>query len=426
MGIRVVGMKEEAIYGVAELAPDFHQEVSKAKASLNSTPNTKSSGSRMKKKARAGVYKPTSTIEGEVDLKRIGHYLKAFLDNYSFRDGGSGANTHEFWGGENNKLSSFTLWETFDIFEKTIVGALLDNFKMEVSDEYMKFTADFVYKTETSEEIENIELYKVKLLDGDYPLMFYDVTVEIDESAPPGIVSSFSFDGKNNINVDKTIGLGSRGPQRKAAAQGRDIAISFVSTLERETLELIQKAEYGEVGTEPSECKLCKIPLKLICNVCEDTTDRLEITFPECIFAVDYELSEADEIEVTFNLDAMGTGYATKVNGTRVLTDMYCRLVNDQPEIKSGQGISSADVTLHVVDDEDNEVTDLNISIVNRVTDVSYGSSGETDGYYDFATVDFGRYDVIVEGYEVVAGSIISVNDSREEFDITVEEPEED
>ena len=32
MGIRVVGIKEEARYGVAESAPDFHQEVSKAKA----------------------------------------------------------------------------------------------------------------------------------------------------------------------------------------------------------------------------------------------------------------------------------------------------------------------------------------------------------------------------------------------------------
>ena len=388
MGIRVVGIKEEARYGVAELAPDFHQEVSKAKASLNSTPNTKSSGSRMKKKARAGVYKPTSSIEGEVDLKRIGHYLKAFLDNYKFTNGGSGVNTHEFWGGENNKLSSFTLWETFDIFEKTIVGALLDNFKMEVSDEYMKFTADFVYKTETSEEIEEIELYKVKLLDGDYPLMFYDVTVELDENAPPGIVSSFSFDGKNNINVDKTIGLGSRGPQRKASAQGRDIAISFVSTLERETLELIQKAEYGEVGSEPSQCKLCKIPLKLICNVCEDTTDKLEIVFPECIFAVEYELSEADEIEVTFNLDAMGTGYATRLDGTRVLTDMYCRLVNDQAEIKSGEGITSATVRLTIEDDDEQAVTDKKVTIVNRVTEVSYELNSATGGIYTFSSTE--------------------------------------
>ena len=37
-----------------------------------------------------------------------------------------------------------------------------------------------------------------------------------------------------------------------------------------------------------------------------------------------------------------------------------------------------------------------------------------------------GRYDVIVEGYEVVSGSIISVNDIDESFDITVEEIEED
>ena len=296
---------------------------------------------------------------------------------------------------------------------------------MEVSDEYMKFTADFVYKTETSDEIDDMEDYAVKLIDGDWALMFYDVSVEIDESAPPGIVSSFSFEGKNNINVDKTIGLGSRGPQRKAAAQGRDITISFVSTLERETFELIQKAEYGEVGNGPSECKLCKIPLKLICNVCEDTTDRLEITFPECIFAVDYELSEADEIEVTFNLDAMGTGYATKLDGTRVLTDMYCRLVNDQPEIKSGEGVTSATVRLTVKDENEQPVSG-NVAIVNRITNESLEATTGSAGGCSFNDVAPGRYDVIVEGYEVVSGSIISVNDIDESFDITVEEIEED
>lgn len=420
MGIRVVGIKQEETYGVSASAPDFHQEVSKASASLNTEPITKTGGSRMVKRARAGSKKPTSTIEGEVDLKRIGHYLKAFLDNYQFTNGGTNPNTHEFWGGENNKLNSFTLWETFDVFEKTVVGALLDEFKMEVSDEYMTFTSDWIYKDESSEAINENEEYETKLIDGDYPLMFYDVSLELDEEAPPGIVSSFSFEGKNNLNVEKTIGLGSRGPQRKAAAQARELSLSLISTLEKETVELIQKAEYGEVGNSPSPCKLYKIPLKLICNVCEDTTDRLEIYFPACIFAVEYELSESEEIEVTFNLNAMGTGSAIKLDGNKITTDMYCRLVNDQGEIKSSENITSSQVTLNVKDESDKKLTKQKIRITNRVNDISFTGTESAEGTYSFDKVVPGRYDVSIEDKKIISGNIISINDETEEFDITV------
>ena len=140
---------------------------------------------------------------------------------------------------------------------------------------------------------------------------------------------------------------------------------------------------------------------------------------------MDYELSEADEIEVTFNLDAMGTGYATKLDGTRVLTDMYCRLVNDQPEIKSGEGVTSATVRLTVKDENEQPVSG-NVAIVNRVTEESLEATTGSAGGCSFNDVAPGRYDVIVEGYEVVSGSIISVNDIDESFDITVEEIEED
>ena len=105
---------------------------------------------------------------------------------------------------------------------------------------------------------------------------------------------------------------------------------------------------------------------------------------------------------------------------------MYCRLVNDQPEIKSGEGVTSATVRLTVKDDGNQPVASNAVSIVNRVTDESYEATTGSAGGCSFSDVEPGRYDVIVEGYEVVAGSIISVNDDEESFDITVEEIEED
>ncbi|MCE7699538.1 MAG: carboxypeptidase regulatory-like domain-containing protein, partial [Methanobacterium paludis] len=111
MANRVLGLKEEATYGTAsDTVPDWHQEVSKAKASPNSEPLTYSGGSRSIKKAKAGVMKPEASYDMKCDLKRIGHYLKAFLGNYKFTAGGASLNTHEFWGGENASLPSFTLW----------------------------------------------------------------------------------------------------------------------------------------------------------------------------------------------------------------------------------------------------------------------------------------------------------------------------
>ena len=108
------------------------------------------------------------------------------------------------------------------------------------------------------------------------------------------------------------------------------------------------------------------------------------------------------------------------------MSDMYCRLVNDQPEIKSGEGVTASTVRLTVKDDSDSPVASNAVTIVNRVTDESYEATTGSAGGCSFNDVAPGRYDVIVEGYEVVSGSIISVNDIDESFDITVEEIEED
>ena len=58
--------------------------------------------------------------------------------------------------------------------------------------------------------------------------------------------------------------------------------------------------------------------------------------------------------------------------------------------------------------------------------DAAHARNPGSAGGCSFSDVDPGRYDVHVEGYEVVTGSIISVNDIDESFDITVEEIEED
>lgn len=337
MGCRFVGLKEESIYGLTTATdPDWHHEtISKSSAALNDEPVLTPNGSRMHKRARAGAMKPTASIESRVDLQRFGHYLKGFLDQYNYTDdtsGTSGKHIHEFYGGEVNKLPSFTAWMTFDVMMKKLVGMLVDELKLEVADEYLTCSTEWIYKDQTADPMDASQFDKI-LVEGDIPIMFYDVMLEIDDDVPPGVVSSFNMEGKNNHNVEKTLGLGSRRPQKRATAQKREITLSIVSSMEEETLSFIRQAEHGEDANTPSDCKLYKLPLKLDIAYCENPADKLTILFPECIFKAEYEGSEADEIEVTFNLTSMGNSEVELLDGSKVITDMYCVLYNDMPEI---------------------------------------------------------------------------------------------
>lgn len=334
MVLRLFGLKEEKTYGEdidESTVPDWHRRVTKSSVKLGDEPFIFTSGSRMDHKVRSGVMNPTAEIEGYVDLKRIGHTLKAFMDNYKFTSGKDG-NTHEFWGGECSDLTSFSGWATFDEFEKWIKGLVLDSLKLEVSNEAMTSTEEWIYKTEHHNPITENE-YEVREVEGAIPLMFYDVGVELDGEPIPGVATSFSFEGNNNLNVDNTIGLGSRWPQKKAAAQKREIKLSVVSSLTPETVDIIRKAEYGDDVYDPSECKIWKVDLKLVIGICEDPSSTLEILFPQCHVVTEYESSESDETEVTFNLQTLGSKEVTLLDGSTVETDVYAKLVNDVDEI---------------------------------------------------------------------------------------------
>lgn len=346
MVLRVVGLKEETSYGTATtpFTPDWEKYVTKSSFALNDEPILFGEGSRMNNTARPGILKPTGTVESRVDLKTIGHLFKAFLDQYKFTADTSSSgneNVHEFWGAESSSLTSFTGVSTFDVLAKYTYGMMLDSLKLEVSDEAMSSSEEWIYKTQKIIELDE-NTYDVQDIEDAIPVMFYDVAVQLDGANPPGVNTSFSFEGKNNLNVDATVGLGSRAPQIKARAQKREISMTLVTTLRPETVDVIKKIEHGEVRDTPSECKICKMDMKIIIAACENAHDRCEITFPKSTVMVEYEGSESDEIEATFNLTALGNGSVTLKDGTSVNTDMYVRLVNDRGEITHTASSSSS------------------------------------------------------------------------------------
>ena len=345
---RGFGIEVEGSYGSPNIStsnyePNWWNNAESVDFKLNDDPVTRSGSSRMNKRARAGIMKPSGSTEADADLQQLAWYFFGYLDNYVYTAGGTGAtvHTHEFYGGEGKELPSFRGIAMFDMLKKYINGMLIDGLKLEVSNENMTVAADWIYKTESA-AINETFTQPDELTDEQIFIMFYDVGLQMASpgqtlSDLDGVSTAFSFEGKNNHNVDGTIGLGSRYPQKRAQAGKRENTLSITTTLTSDTARKILDAQYGEIGAlEPSSCKILQTQLKMTIQHCEDSNMSCEIYFPVCTLRVEYTMSGVDAIETTLTLDTLGSGTVTLLDGTtEVATDMYVKLVNKQEKIET-------------------------------------------------------------------------------------------
>lgn len=334
------GLEPETVYGEevskSQFNLDFDHDVDSMDFKLNDEPVTKSFGSRMNQKARAGVIKPTGSIETSANLQIIGHYFYGFLDNYKYTAGNGNTNVHEFWGGEHKLLKSFRGKAVNDELIFYLFGLLVDSMKLEVSSEDMTLGADFIYKTELAEILDDENEYqRAEELINDLFIMFYDVTLKLNDKDPDGIQTSFTFEGSNNHDVDKSIGFGYRHPQGQAKANKRENSISIVTTLTKETVRAILDARYGKVNVlEPTKCQILQVPLEMKVQLCEYGEELgFTIKFPKCTLLAEFDSSGIDDVEATLNMATLGSDTVELVDGTEVATDMYVKLINNMPEI---------------------------------------------------------------------------------------------
>jgi len=347
---RGFGLELEDTYGdttvtKSEFDPNFWNQAETVDFKLNDEPVVKSGGSRMNQRARVGVMKPTGQTSADADLQQLTWYFLGYLDNYVCTEGDTPASghtqtyIHEFYGGEGKELPSFRGIAVYDMLKKYLYGLLMDGMSLEVSDEGMTVGADWIYKTEKAGIIgQNGETFTRpdELTAEQIFIMFYDVSLKLNNSALDGVSTAFQFTGKNNHDVDHSIGLGSRYPQKRATAGKRENSLSITTTLTSDTVRSILDAQYGEVGAlEPSACKLLQLPLEVIIEHCEDSDLSCSILFPKCTLNVEYTMSGTDAIEVTISLDTLGSGTVTLADTTtEVETDMYVKLINYQEEIE--------------------------------------------------------------------------------------------
>ena len=320
---------------------DWWSEADTANFSMNGSPVTKRGSSRMNKRARAGVLKPSGSTEMDADLQRIGHFFRGYLDNYVHTSPTSGSiHSHEFYGGEGKQLQSFRGITMKDFIKKYLFGLLIDTLKLEVSDDSLRVSTDWIYKTEKAGVIgESSETFtRPDDLTDDLFIMFYDITVKLNNKnllGDNGIVNSLSYEGKNNLAQDDSIGLGARAPQAVAPASDRDNKITISMNLTEGIVHDILNAEYGEVNAlEMSSCKILEVPLEINIALCEYASQSMKILFPKCTIKVTYEGNTTESIKVNLELDSLGSSSVTLLDGsTSVVTDMYVLLKNKQSEI---------------------------------------------------------------------------------------------
>ena len=346
---RGFGLELESTYGDTTVSksnfdPNFWNQADDVDFKLNDEPITRSGGSRMNKRARAGIMKPDGSTTADADLQQLTWYFRGFLDNYVCTEGATPATghtqtyIHEFYGGEGKELPSFRGIAVFDMLKKYLYGMLEDGLSLEVSDEGMTVSADWIYKTEKAGIIgvSGEDFTRPDTLTAEQIfIMFYDVTLKLNTQPLDGVSTAFKFEGKNNHDVDSTIGLGSRYPQKRALAGKRENTLEITTTLTSDTVRSILNAQYGEVNAlEPTSCKLLQLPLELNIAHCEDSDLACKIVFPKCTVRVEYDMSGVDAIEATLSLDTLGSGNVTLNDGTTsVETDMYVKLTNYVEEL---------------------------------------------------------------------------------------------
>ena len=346
---RGFGLELESTYGDTTVSkssfdPNFWNQADDVDFKLNDEPITRSGGSRMNKRARAGIMKPDGSTTADADLQQLTWYFRGFLDNYVCTEGDTPATghtqtyIHEFYGGEGKELPSFRGIAVFDMLKKYLYGMLEDGLSLEVSDEGMTVSADWIYKTEKAGIIgvSGEDFTRPDALTAEQIfIMFYDVSLKLNNAALDGVSTAFKFEGKNNHDVDSTIGLGSRYPQKRALAGKRENTLEITTTLTTDTVRSILNAQYGEVNAlEPTSCKLLQLPLELNIAHCEDSDLSCKIVFPKCTVRVEYDMSGVDAIEATLSLDTLGSGNVTLNDGTTsVETDMYVKLTNYVEEL---------------------------------------------------------------------------------------------
>lgn len=315
--LRYLGLAEETTFAEPKEA-EFHVDI--ASASLDTPSDThldfESSMGRGARMHRPGFYSPSGNIVYAFDIKTIRWLLKWTLGGYVFTDLD---NLHEIYASDDTDLPSFTARLGKDLFEHVFAGCKINSLEISVEDSFCQATAELIAVKDSKAVLkEQHEL----ILPTDYPLAFYDVTMNLDNSDISSQVKSFTLSISNGIDAANGRSIGSRYP-RKLLAASREITLS--SSMFFEDTSQLERFWGGSLG--PSETGSQEYNLEF--NFDAGGGKGMIIKLPRVIHtSVNLQPSGRDELVQEISAKAyMGSMYLN--DGASITTDMYVSIIDD-------------------------------------------------------------------------------------------------
>lgn len=171
---------------------------------------------RMRSQKRPGFYVCGGAIECPLDVNTIGYMMRGALDQYAFTSG-SPNNTHEFYGGNTNTLSSYTYRVGKDTHEHIFDGCTVNGLRLNFSDGLVGAAVDLFARKDSTTTLKSYSDFS-SLIPSSYPLMFHEVTATINSVDTSADVRSGSLSITNNLVRDSGRSIGSMFPSTFKAA----------------------------------------------------------------------------------------------------------------------------------------------------------------------------------------------------------------
>jgi len=266
---------------------------------------------------RPGFYSPSGNIVYAFDISTIRRLLKWALGGYVFTEG---EGLHEIYASDNTDLPSFTARLGKDLFEHVFAGCKINSLEISVEDSFCQATAELMSVRDSKGVLkQQHEL----ILPDDYPLAFYDVTMNLDGSDISSQVKSFTLSISNGIDAAAGRSIGSRYPRKLLAAE-REITLS--SSMFFEDTSQLERFWGGSLG--PSETGSQEYSLEFSFDA--GGGKGMVIKLPRVIHtSVNIQPSGRDELVQEISAKAyMGSMYLND-SITPITTDMYVSIIDD-------------------------------------------------------------------------------------------------
>ncbi|MFA5444713.1 MAG: phage tail tube protein [Bacteroidales bacterium] len=254
---RYIGIGKETSFGSAADAT-IYLEPDSCSLDVPTEPEIVIKGGlgRMRRRKRPAFYSCGGNFVYAADVRSLGYVFRSVLDQYIYTAGDT-LNTHEFYGGNENTPTSWTVRAGKDLFEHIFLGCVANQTTINVSDGLVTVTQDLFAQKDDPNTIKGYVDVSA-LLPEEYPLAFYEVAASVNGVAVSTICRSLDITVANNVSRDGGRHLSSRyATSFKSAA--RDITMSM--ELEFEDMDMLELFWGGSDG--PTDTGSTLFPLLL-------------------------------------------------------------------------------------------------------------------------------------------------------------------